>query len=468
MKSQKETPLLKLLIVAVGAGLLATPSRAQVQPIETSPTTTASERILASLSDPGLNQMVSLMLERNPRVAQSQARARAARLQAPQMNALPDPVLGATGYASRPETRVGPQTIMGTLSQRFPWFGKLGLREKAALQRADALDAETEVVRLNLVTETRRLYYETAFLDAWREVVETDRETLIHFEELARSRYASGSGLEQAVVKIQAEITRDELRLLDLETRRAAQVAALNSLRDLPQSTVVPKLSLPRYEEMTLDAGALRVRALALRPELSQADSEIARAQTLVDLALKEHQPDITVAATYTRVGSRTDAAGIASPPPDNGKDVFGVSASINLPIRKGRLKAGIDEAAQLQIAAAEGRRSVITEIDRSLGDLVERIKLTFQQVRLFEGVLVLQSDQSLRSAQDAYSTGNLSSLDLLDAERVLIDVRTATERARADYAIAIARLEGTVGESLALKAGHAHDQRAQDRRERE
>ncbi|MBK5254996.1 MAG: TolC family protein [Vicinamibacteria bacterium] len=449
------TRLLKLVIAgAFGAGLVSSPHPAGAQTVETFQEATASGRVLGGISDPRLAEIVSGVLARNPRIAQARARARAARLQAPQMKALPDPMLGATAFGSMPETRVGPQTIMGTVSQRFPWFGKLSLREKAALQRADALDADVEALRLNLVTETRRLYYETAFLDAWRDVVDADRETLIQFEELARSRYSSGVGIEQAVVKVQAEITRDEMRLLDIETRRATTISALNSLRDLPQNTAVPKLSLPSYSEIPLDRDTLRARAMALRPEMSQADSEIARAETLVDLARKEYKPDITVAATYTRVGLRSDPAGIASPPPDNGKDVFAISASINLPIKRGKLRAGVDEAAEVRTTAAEGKRSVVTDIDRSLGELSDRIALTFQQLRLFDRVLGLQADQSLRSAQAAYASGSLSSLDLLDAERVLLEVRTATERARADYAIAIARLEGAVGEPLTASGG--------------
>jgi outer membrane protein, heavy metal efflux system len=410
---------------------------------------TASGRVVGSLSDATLRGFVDQVLERNPRIAAAEARARVARLQAQQTKARPDPMLGATAYVSSPETRVGPQTFMGTLSQRFPWFGKLSLKETAALQHADALDAQVEAQRLDLVTETRRLYYEIAFLDARAKVVLTDRDTLDHYEELARTRYASGVGIEQAVIKLQAEITRDDTRLLDIGSRRAALVAALNALRDEPQSAPVVPLALPEYGEVRLDRQALRDRALTLRPEMAQAESEIARADTRIELARKDYRPDITLGATYARVGPRSDAAGIALPPPDNGKDVFAISASINLPIQRGRLKAGVEEAAELRRAADEGKRGVVTAIDQSLGELSERVTLTWQQLHLLRDVLGIQADQSLRSAEAGYAAGTLNSLDLLDAERVLLEVRTSIERTRADYAIALARLEGAVGEPV-------------------
>jgi outer membrane protein, heavy metal efflux system len=414
----------------------------------------AADRVLASVSDPTLHELTTHVLERNPGIAAAEAQARAARLMAPQAKALPDPMLGATAYVSTPETRVGPQTITGTVSQRFPWFGKLGLKEEAALQRADALGAQVEAQRLDLVTETRRLYYEIAFLDSWSKVVLTDRGTLDHYEELARTRYASGVGMEQAVIKIQAEITRDDTRLLDIGSRRATLVAALNALRDQPQATPISTLALPDHGQVTPDRGMLRERALALRPEMAQAESEIARAETGIGLARKEFKPDITLGATYTRVGPRGDAAGIAMPPPDNGKDVFAIWAGINLPVHRGRLKAGVEEAAELRRSADEGKRAVVAAIDRSLGELAERVTLTWQQLHLLRDVLAIQADQSLRSAEAGYAAGTLSSLDLLDAERVLLEVRTATERTRADYAIALARLEGAVGEPLPTTEG--------------
>ena len=420
----------------------------------TSAELTASGRVVASVADATLHDLVNQVLARNPRIAAAEAQARAARLVAPQAKSLPDPMLGATAYVSPPETRVGPQTVMGTLSQRFPWFGKLGLKERAAIERADAFDAQIEAQRLDLVTETRRLYYEIGFLDAWAKVVLADRDTLDHYEELARTRYASGVGIEQPVVKIQAEITKDDTRLLDIRNRRATLVAALNALRDEPQATPIPSLILPDYREVAPDRAALRDRALALRPEMAQAESEIARAETGIDLARKEYKPDITLGATYTLVGSRGDAAGIAMPPPDNGKDVFAISASINLPIQRGRLKAGVEEAAELRRAAGEGKRAVVTSIDRALGELTERVTLTWQQLHLLRDVLGIQAEQSLRSAEAGYAAGTLNSLDLLDAERVLLEVRTAIERSGADYAIALARLEGAVGEPLRTTEG--------------
>ena len=418
------------------------------------PPSNAADRVATALEDPVLRELVRDTLERNPGLATAIAVARASLHAAPQAQALPDPVVGVTGYLSSPETRVGPQRLVATLSQRLPWSGKRSLRQQAALHQSETLVSDVSARRLNLVTEVRRLSLEIAYLDAYRKVVETDRETLIHYEQLARARYASGVGIEQGVIKIQAEITKDDNRLLDIAARRAAFVADLNALRDRPQGSPVPEIALPRGTRTAPPLDAVRARARAARPELDGATAEIARADTLVELARKDYKPDITVGATYGFVTGRTDLGAGTMTPLDNGRDIFGLSVSLNLPFKRGRLDAGLEEATERRLAAVEHRRDVGATVDRAVGELVERLRLSGEQVELFERVLLIQAEQSLRSAESGYAAGNLNSLDLLDAERVLLDVRTGIERARADHAVTLARLEGAIGAPLVEAEG--------------
>jgi cobalt-zinc-cadmium efflux system outer membrane protein len=428
----------------------ATPAAGVEVPVATP---APADRLVAAVDEAGLRELIGEVLDRSPELASLAASADAAADRAPQVKALPDPVAGVTTYLSTPETRVGPQQAMVSLSQRFPWFGKLDLRERAALYEAAEARSKVEAARLRLVTETRRLYCELGFLGSYRQVVTQDRDTLSHYEEVARMRYASGVGVEQSVIKIQAEISKDDARLIDIATRRADLLAQLNALRDRPDDTPLPAAETPRYPALRPSLGTLRSDALNARPEVAAAQAAIDRAEVLTELARKDYKPDVTLGLSYVLVGKRTDAQGEAMPPPDNGKDVFAVSASLNLPIRHERLAAGVAEAAAAKLAAEQSKRAVLSAIDRSLGDLAERVPLTWERLRLFTDVLTVQAEQSLRSAEIGYAAGTLHALDLLDAERTLLEVRTAAARARADYAIAVAQLEGAAGSPLVAAA---------------
>lgn len=445
------------LVLAVTLGVPA-PARAQTQGPEPAddPAATAGPPVAdaaANLRDslkPPLRDLVAEVLLRNPDLARARREAVAAELKAPQVGTLPDPMASLTGFLSSPETRVGPQELTLNLSQRLPWFGKLALREQAALYAAAAARAEVSARAVSQVTQTRRLYYELAFLEAEESAVREDRLTLEHYEELARSRYASGVGLEQAVVKIQAEITKDDNRLLDVANRRAALQAELNALRDRMPDDPIPPPTLPEDPDLPeLAYEPLETRALAMRPEVARERARMAQAATGVDLARKEYLPDFTVGLAYTTVGPREDAAGRTNPPAGNGDDVLGVTAGVNIPLWRNKLEAGVEEAAQRELAAQEGLRSVAADIHRHLGDLLRRIPQTREQLNLFDDVLTVQAEESLRSAEAAYSSGTLGALDLLDAERVLLEVRISAARTAADLAIAIARLEGALASPL-------------------
>jgi len=415
---------------------------------EPSPVT---NQLIASLAPPHA-ALVDEVLERNPDLARLRALASASAARAPQVRALPDPMVALTAFALTPETRVGPQEAAAAISQRFPWFGKLQLKERQALLDAEAARQAVEAKRLALITETRRLAYELGFLAAQETILSEDRETLVHYEELARARYASGVGLEQAVIKLQAEITRDDNRLLELANRRAALASALDALRDRPAGGAPPSVALPDGPSplATLDLATLRSEAIERRPEVARARAMLAATGVGAELAQKEFRPDLTVGLGYTLVGKREDAPGRAMPPPGNGDDILGVTVGVNLPIWRQKLEAGVVEASARETAAQEDLRSTVTGIDQSLGELVARLPLLDEQLALFAGLLSTQAEEALRSAEAAYAAGSAGSLDLLDAERVLLEVRIGTARMRADSLIARARLEGALAAPLA------------------
>jgi len=431
--------------------LLALPTLVLLQ--AAAATASPADRLLEEIDDPALATLVGDVLERNPEVVALRHKAEAMAERAPQARSLPDPMLGTTLFVLPPETRVGPQQGMVAFNQKLPWFGKLELREQAALADAAAARAQAEARRLDLVTEVRRLYHEIGFLDRHAQIIREDRDTLARYEELARTRYASGVGLGAAVIKIQAELTKDDNRLLDIGNRRATLVASLDALRDR-RGVAIDDVKLPAGKAADVSSELARARAMAARPEIAQADADIDAAGRHLDLAHKEYRPDVTVGLSYTAVGPRQDAAARTMPPEDDGQDVLALTASINIPLHKKRLDAGVAEASAREDAAREMKRRVEAGIDRDLGELVERVDLTWRQLRLLEDVLAVQAREALGSAEAAYGAGNLGALDLLDAERVLLDVRTSVARSRADYAIARARLEGAIGEPLAESKG--------------
>jgi outer membrane protein TolC len=440
-RSRYRTTVFVLLICAgilPAAGLAA----ADTEPLARLKT---AADIVAPISDIKLRLLLEETLERNPRLARLEAEAAAVEHRAPRVKALPDPTATLTWFVMSPETRVGPQRATVNLTQQLPWFGTLELDEQATMWDAVASRARLEAARIKVLTGARTDYHELQFLEVERRVVEEDRATLGHYAELALARYASGVGLDQAVIKIQAEITRTETRLLNLAARRATVVARINALRDRPQTTPVVVAESGRRQHVALDLAALRRRALEARPEIAAADAKVEAAASRVESTKKSYSPNVVIGLNYGYVSRRNDEAGRLDPPEDNGRDILGLTGGISLPIWRSSLDAGVEERIQNRLAAEEGRREVMAVIDSELGDLVHRIPLLEEQVSLYDGVLIVQAKQSLQSAESGYAAGTANALDLLDAERVLLQVRVAAERVRSDLDIAHAQLEGVI-----------------------
>ena len=413
----------------------------------------AADAIVASVPDVKLRLLLEEVLERSPRLARLEAEAAAFEQRSPQVKALPDPTATLTWFVMAPETRVGPQRAAVNITQQLPWFGTLELDEQATMWDTVASRARLEAARIEVLTEVRTDYHELQFLEVERRVVEEDRATLEHYAELALARYASGVGLDQPVIKIQAEITRTEARLLALAARRATVVARINALRDRPQTTPVVVAESGHRQPVALDLGELRRRALEGRPEIAAADAAVEAAASRVESTKKAYSPKVVVGLNYGYVSRRNDEAGRLDPPEGNGQDILGLTGGISLPIWRSSLDAGVEERVQNRLAAEEGRREITAVIDGELGDLVHRIPFLEEQVALYDSVLIVQAEQSLQSAESAYGAGTAKALDLLDAERVLLQVRIAAERVRSDLDIAYAQLEGVIAGPLG--AGH-------------
>lgn len=397
-------------------------------------------------NDEQLRLYIEQALERNPAIRQAFSRYRAAQQKMPQVNALPDPVLSITQYLRSPETRVGPQTTMFSLAQKFPWFGKLSDMEKIAAKDAAMFREQYEAQKAEIVRQVKSAFYGLAFLDRATTITEEDLSLLQHYETLAQARYSQGVGLQQAVVKLQAEITRDRNRLEELSIQRVNIEAVLNRLMDRPSQSPIGRVLVGDRPPAGVDYGRLFGIGRQNRPEVIAALLRVEKDEQRIGLARRNYWPDVTLGASFVNVLGRGDPAGVMSPPPDNGKDIWAFTGSVNIPVWRRKYDAAVLEATEDKLASQEGYRDVVNSVETDVRAIGFRIETINGQIALFENTLLPQAEQSLRSAEVAYSTGGLGVLDLLDSERVLLNVRLGLAQLRSEYMKSLADMERAIG----------------------
>jgi len=392
--------------------------------------------------DPVLVGFIETALQANPEILEALARTRAAAQRVPQVSALPDPMLSVGQSVLRPETRVGPVLNAFTVTQVVPWFGKRGLRGDVAAQEAAASVEASLAEQRDVIAAVKRAYYDLSYVDVATAITREERGLLDLYEQLAQSRYSTGQGLQQAVIKIQAELTSVASRLDTLGQQRVSLVARLNTLMNRPPGTPVPVLSRPEIPVVDLDLDGLYRLGAEHRHELSASRALIERHERAIELARRETWPDVSIGASYTNVLGRD----VPSPPSDNGKNSLSVSVGVNVPLWREKYRAGVERAIEEGVAQRRSYEAALNEVNFTIRDQAARYDTLGAQVRLFDEVLIPQAEEALRSTESAYQTGQVGVLDLLDSERLLLQVRLGNARQEADVLIALTGLEHAIG----------------------
>ena len=115
----------------------------------------------------------------------------------------------------------------------------------------------------------------------------------------------------------------------------------------------------------------------------------------------------------------------------------------------------------EAKIASTHGYQETVNAVESSIREVGFHIGTLGEQMRLFNTTLIPQAQQSLQSAEAAYSTGSLGVLDLLDSERVLLEVRLGLAQLITDYMKSLADMERATW--LAVSGGEAVKSRLEE-----
>ncbi len=297
----------------------------------------------------------------------------------------------------------------------------------------------------SLVAALKRVYLEAAYLQEALAINADERAILERFEQIALTRYSTGEGIQQSVIRVQTDISRLTDQRIALRERLASverRIAVLLGRPDGELSLERIKLALP---ELEYDGQALEQEALEGNPSVLADRKRIEADNAWVRRRQRDTRPDFAVGVGYIDVGEREDLAGVLNPPQGNGSDVWALSVKLNIPLQRKRIRAGVTEA---EYSLAAGRHALERSQDRlthGVQDSLIRIESLGERARLYGELLIPQAEESLASSEAAYTTNRQTFLDLLDAERVLFQVRLMYHRLLSDYWIALTDMEETV-----------------------
>ncbi|MBN1476518.1 TolC family protein [Candidatus Sumerlaeota bacterium] len=397
----------------------------------------------------GLDAIVSEAIERSPALWASWADFEAALQRIPQVTSLSDPQVMATIPIEEVQTRTGPQEFILGIQQRFPWFGVLDLRGQVAWEMAQERLQRYLTDLLDTVRRVQGLWWEIAYQQSARQIATEEIDLLEGFADVAASRYSTGIGSQQAVLRAELEISRAEEQLITIEERISSLTSDLNSIRDShPLAPVeIPPLSAADVPTIELDLTALIASAEALRPEIAELRHRLSRHERERQLARSQYFPNFTLGANWIAVGGRPDNPAMS--PPDEGQDAYSVVVGASIPLWWRAYRAAVEEA-ERNIAATEERlRDTENRISNDIFSAHFAMTEASDLMDLYASTLIPLAEQTLEASEAGFATGQLTFLDLVDAERMFLRLRLAHEQARRDYLLALADVERAVGAAL-------------------
>lgn len=312
------------------------------------------------------------------------------------------------------------------LSWEIDVWGRLRRATEAA--RADLLGREENrrAVILTLVAGVARSYVQLRELDQRLEIA---RHTLADRGEayrIAQARFRGGLNSEAQVRQAESEVHNAESLVPQLEKQVAQQEHALSVLLGHNPAAVKRGMALAELRLPQVPAG-LPSDLLTRRPDLRQAEQALIAAGARIGVARGNYFPKFTL--TGTLGSASADFSHLLAGP----AGIWSYALGLTMPLFSAGQIAGQVRAAQAQERQALlGYQNTLLQAFRETEDaLVENAK-TREQVR----ALAKQVDslrEYLRLARLRYDNGYTNYLEVLDAQRNLLNVQLSLVQSRSN-----------------------------------
>jgi outer membrane protein TolC len=340
---------------------------------------------------------------------------------------LPDPMFTLSAEILKGSIMALTPTLMTDPMANWPVPGKLALQGDAAYAESLMRRAAFEGEMLAAALAVKRAYYQLWVLHEQVRWTKEAATVVDDMERLALDRYAVGAVSQQDVLRAQMERDRLTTALVVLEDSRAPVISRMRAALGLQPDQALPDLSV-KLEPTPADLTEESLLAIAFErnPRLKEVRGEVMQAVALFGLARKSTVPDFSF-------GVSTDVK--ASPEP------WMPMAGVTLPIWRDKIAAEIAQG-RAGVGAARARLSA-EELDLAVrfAETAFNWREADRNAKLYGDALLPKGQGSLESARAGYAAGNASFLDVLEAERDLLDIHENEAVAVGQREIALSEL---------------------------
>jgi len=360
-----------------------------------------------------LNQLVETALAQNldlevalHRIDQARALAKvAASTLYPTVNAN-----GSTSQTFRDSQDVQAVRGGGSISYEVDLWGKNRNQAKSASYSADAIQFDSEALRLVITSDVTTFYSQILSLNERITIAESNLKNAEEILRITEARFTQGSlsGLEVSQQRVAVNNLRAAVTSL-VQARSTAGDALAVLLGRAPQNSPVPtaELSTLTMPQVNLTPPATLLTA---RPDIQSAESSLRAANADIGVARAEFFPSLTLG-----VDSAT-AAGFGGP----AAAATSLTSSLLAPIFSGgRLTGNLESVTARQKELAAQYQKTVLVAFQEVEDALAALKSNNEQAVL-SAESVKESQNAYDIAKARFDAGAIDYLTLLDTQRSL------------------------------------------------
>lgn len=399
-----------------------------------------------------VDDLVRAGIANNKDLAAVRERIAEAKGLARQAGVRPFPTVGVSGVSARPFGQVGKEEYTADYSQSIETFGKRGKRIAVAKFSVGTAEADLQERSAQLAYEIRSAFAsvvaERRKVKLFTNLAAINQDALRLTE--ARVREGDAASLEANLLRV--EVNRSSVLKTEAQSRLVSAELELRRITGLQSSLALPASDgvLPTTP-VQLDG--LKQRALGDRADLRAARLSEEQSGAEVTLAKAEAKPDLTFSAGYSRRNTRIEnlfgqtASGALAPIQDQDNILrFGVS----LPLRTSRSNQGNVEAASARTSGARFHREYLERtIPLEVEAAYQRWTVATSSLEILRTGVIDPSTANLAVIREAYRSGQLRLLDVLNEQRRLVDAQLAYIDAQAYAVQSWAEVQRAIGGDL-------------------
>lgn len=416
--------------------------------------TTISQTIHAQHTEPAsayypqLEEYLRIAAEQNPELRALWHKYRADLEIVPQVGTLPDPEINI-GYTLNPMMS---ESVLGQFSasvmQMFPWFGTLQTQREMQRASAEAGYERLNSRQLALFRDIQTTWFDLAELNQKIAISKEAIDLVRELEILVKVRYETARAGLADLLRIQMEEQRLQTQIENLQDKINPIQSLFNAYlnRDPGSEVITPPTIEP--QEFSMDKEQLRAKIRGQNPEFSELDAREQMLNKQRDLARMNGRPSFGLGV---EVMGRD--FGSMSMFPDSG-EMYGAMATIRIPLYRSRYSSQYRQATEQLQSVNYSRIHTTNRLNKELEQSLEQYREAERNITLQNDELIPRAEQALAILSQEYSVGNTRFDEVLQVQRLLLDLELEQIETVVKFYKAIVNIEALVGDAGAYQGG--------------